>query len=273
MGQTSGLSGNYLVLDLIRAAMRLIFLLNSKESVKTMATLKGKKDLYLKNRDKKNPEPVTNNNREIKSGTLIKAADFLKNGPFEEADPALIKIEEVSAGSEKTPLEISPGGDYHVRAGRIGGETTKQRHRESNFYREIGARGGTITMARHGAEYGERRKKGGETTRERYGEGYYQVIAAKAARTKQDATRLRNEAIKILMEAGFKIPTIIKFTLKDLLNEPRLKQLSETGPLADYLETRPATGNEFLFLSQSGKPLSLANTYTVMERHRDQGEI
>src|SRR5437016_9717254 len=51
--------------------------------------------------------------------------------------------------------------DYHVRAGRIGGETTKQRHRDSNFYKQIGALGGTTTMARHGQDYSERRKKGG----------------------------------------------------------------------------------------------------------------
>ena len=160
-------------------------------------------------------------------------------------------------------------GDYHVRAGRIGGETTKQRHRDSNFYKQIGSLGGATTMARHGHDYDERRKKGGETTRERYGEQYYQTIAAKAARTKQDATRLRNDAIKALMAAGFKIPTIIKLTLKDLQENPRLQPLCVGGPVADYLLDRsPSELGELIFISQSGKPLSLANTYTIMERHK-----
>jgi len=161
--------------------------------------------------------------------------------------------------------------DYHVRAGRIGGETTKQRHRDSNFYKQIGSLGGTTTMARHGQDYSERRKKGGLTTRERYGEEYYQAIAAKAARTKQDATRLRNEAIKILMGAGFKIPTIIKLTVKDLDENPRLQSLvAGSSPLQEYVQNRLETESEgdLLFISQSGKPLSLANTYTVMERHK-----
>lgn len=164
--------------------------------------------------------------------------------------------------------------DYHVRAGRIGGETTKQRHRDSNFYKQIGALGGTTTMARHGQEYNERRKKGGLTTRERYGEEYYQAIAAKAARTKQDATRLRNDAIKALMGAGFKIPTIIKLTIKDLEENLRLQSLmAEPGsPLQEYVRDRLETEGEvtLLFVSQSGKPLSLANTYTVMERHKSE---
>jgi uncharacterized protein len=169
-----------------------------------------------------------------------------------------------------TPLDED--GDYHVRAGRIGGETTKQRHRDSNFYKQIGSLGGTTTMARHGQDYDERRKKGGQTTRERYGEDYYHNIAAKAARSKQEATRLRNEAIKTLLSVGFKIPTIIKLTLKDLEQDPRLQRLAEDGPLALYLEERNLTeaDSEYLFVSQSGKPLSLANTYTVMERHRPQ---
>ncbi len=173
--------------------------------------------------------------------------------------------------SQPTELtEETDNADYHVRAGRIGGETTKQRHRDSNFYKQIGSLGGATTMARHGQEYDERRKKGGLTTRERYGEDYYHNIAAKAARTKQDATRLRNDAIKALMAEGFKIPTIIKLTVKDLDQDLRLQRLRESGPLALYLEDRATTeaNNEFLFVSQSGKQLSLANTYTVMERHK-----
>jgi hypothetical protein len=160
--------------------------------------------------------------------------------------------------------------DYHVRAGRIGGQTTKQRHRDSNFYREIGARGGTSTMARHAQEYEERRKKGGETTRERYGEEYYHSIAEKAAKVKQDATRLRNDAIKTLLGDGLKIPTIIKLTMQDLHNDTRLQKHIESGPVAEYLKVRleEDSTSQILFLSQSGKPLSLANTYTIMERHK-----
>ncbi len=170
--------------------------------------------------------------------------------------------------------ETDETDDYHVRAGRIGGEATKQRHRDSNFYKQIGALGGSTTMARHGQDYDERRKRGGMTTRERYGEDYYHSIAAKAARTKQDATRVRNDAIKALLAEGFKIPTIIKLTVKDLEQEPRLLRLRQDGPLALYLQVRAETElqSDFLFTSQSGKPLSLANTYTVMERHKPQEE-
>ena len=176
----------------------------------------------------------------------------------------------LSAENETVVGEDETDTDYHVRAGRIGGETTKQRHRDSNFYKQIGSLGGATTMARHGHNYDERRRKGGQTTRERYGDEYYQAIAAKAARTKQDATRLRNDAIKALMAEGFKIPTIIKITLKDLQENPRLQPLCQSGPLADFLQERDLTTDptELVFLSQSGKPLSLANTYTVMERHK-----
>lgn len=180
------------------------------------------------------------------------------------------KLESIPATQE----EVFDETDYHVRAGRIGGETTKERHRDTNFYKQIGSLGGATTMARHGQEYDERRKKGGLTTRERYGEEYYHNIAAKAARTKQDATRLRNEAIKALLAEGFKIPTIIKLTMKHLEEDPRLQRLRQVGPLAEYLQDRATdpTTDEHLFVSQSGKPLSLANTYTVMERHKSVEE-
>lgn len=214
-----------------------------------------------------------------KPAQFIKATDFLKGSStsFKQDSDAECYDDSLSPSTVENSqsLDLNEGprqgeseADYHVRAGRIGGQTTKQRHRDSNFYKEIGARGGATTMARHGADYADRRKKGGETTRERYGEDYYHTIAAKAARTKQDATRLRNEAIKALMLQGYKIPTIIKLTLDDVLSEPRLEPLLKSGPLAEYLEERPESENRHLFLSQSGKPLSLANTYTVMERHR-----
>lgn len=195
---------------------------------------------------------------------------FLGSPEEIENNKKITKNNEVNNASTFEPAAVEEA-DYHVRAGRIGGETTKQRHRDSNFYKQIGSLGGATTMARHGQEYSERRKKGGLTTRERYGEEYYQAIAAKAARTKQDATRLRNEAIKALMAAGFKIPTIIKLTVKDLDENPRLQTLmGDSSPLQEYVQNRleTETEGELLFVSQSGKPLSLANTYTVMERHK-----
>lgn len=196
--------------------------------------------------------------------------DFLGSPEEFENNKKISKSNELIAASA-LEIEGEDEADYHVRAGRIGGETTKQRHRDSNFYKQIGSLGGATTMARHGQDYSERRKKGGLTTRERYGEEYYQAIAAKAARTKQDATRLRNEAIKALMAAGFKIPTIIKLTIKDLEENARLQALlGESAALQDYIQNRLETESdaELLFVSQSGKPLSLANTYTVMERHK-----
>ncbi len=194
-----------------------------------------------------------------------------ESGKTWRKDPAMSpQISGPNPAEDETNENENNETDYHVRAGRLGGETTKQRHRDSNFYKQIGSLGGATTMARHGQQYDERRRKGGETTRERYGEEYYQIIAAKAARTKQDATRLRNEAIKVLLSEGFKIPTIIKLTVKDWRENPRLISLHDNGPLTDYLQDRllSENENELLFLSQSGKPLSLANTYTVMERHK-----
>ena len=55
-------------------------------------------------------------------------------------------------------------GDMSVsEAGRKGGRTTKERYGEG-FYEEIGKKGG---------------KRGGETTKERYGEGFYEDIGHK----------------------------------------------------------------------------------------------
>lgn len=55
-------------------------------------------------------------------------------------------------------------GDMTVReAGHKGGESTKKRYGEG-FYEEIGKKGG---------------KRGGETTKERYGGGFYEDIGHK----------------------------------------------------------------------------------------------
>jgi general stress protein YciG len=52
-------------------------------------------------------------------------------------------------------------------AGHKGGSTTKQRYGEG-FYEEIGKKGGKIGG-----------KKGGTTTKQRYGEGFYEEIGKK----------------------------------------------------------------------------------------------
>lgn len=194
------------------------------------------------------------------SPKVISALEFLDE---------LEKQETSNLSKDQTkPIKKTDSPDYHVRAGRIGGQTTKQRHRDSNFYKEIGSKGGATTMARHGEEYDERRKKGGETTRERYGDEYYHEIAAKAARVKQEATKLRNDAIKALLDHGLKIPTIIKLKTHDLEHDPLLQKHLTEGPVAEYLKEREISESELVFVSQSGKPLSLANTYTIMERHK-----
>jgi hypothetical protein len=51
-----------------------------------------------------------------------------------------------------------------LEAGHKGGSTTKERYGEG-FYEEIGKKGGKIGG-----------KKGGTTTKERYGEGFYEEI-------------------------------------------------------------------------------------------------
>ncbi len=191
----------------------------------------------------------------------------LNRTPFNENNLGEVELNCNEADSSDN-IDFDDDNNYHVRAGRIGGQTTKQRHLDTDFYREIGAKGGSQTMARHGTDYAEKRKKGGETTRERYGDEYYHQIAAKAAKVKQEATHLRNEAIKTLRSEGIKIPTIIKLTIDDLRNDSRLQKHLESGPVAEYLKERPDSDTNLLFVSQTGKPLSLANTYTVMERHR-----
>lgn len=166
---------------------------------------------------------------------------------------------------------FNPGhevSERHHRAGKLGGETTKQRYGESGFYRDIGARGGTSTMQRHGGEYEEYRRRGGQRTKALYGAEHYHTIASKSAKSKQARIRLRNEAMAALLADGWKIPTLIKLTIDDL---PRLQRYLD-GPLGAYLAQRPEGLNRELFVSQSGKPLSLANTYTVIHRFQAGGD-
>ncbi|MFB0546038.1 MAG: hypothetical protein ACETWB_03940 [Anaerolineae bacterium] len=156
------------------------------------------------------------------------------------------------------------GSNHWSRAGKLGGETTKKRYGK-DFYARIGSIGGKTTMELHSHEYEEHRRRGGESTKERYGLEHYRRIAAKSARRKQAQTRLRNEAIQNMLNDGWKIPTIIKLTWDDL---PKLERYMENSLGAYLEEERPETDCQYLFVSQSGKPLSLANTYTVMKRHR-----
>ena len=157
--------------------------------------------------------------------------------------------------------------DHRSRAGKLGGATTKRRYGDNGFYARIGSLGGTTTMRLHGQEFTEHRRRGGECTKERYGVEHYQCIGTKSARCKQEQIRLRNKSMQAMLDDGWKIPTIIKLTWDDL---PRLEKYMENG-LGTYLEDeRPETDSECLFVSQSGRPLSLANTYTVMKRYHPE---
>ena len=159
--------------------------------------------------------------------------------------------------------------DHRSRAGKLGGATTKRRYRDNGFYARIGSLGGTTTMRLHGQEFTEHRCRGGECTKERYGVEHYQRIGTKSARCKQERIHLRNKAMQAMLDDGWKIPTIIKLTWDDL---PRLEKYMEDG-LGTYLEDeRPETDSEYLFVSQSGRSLSLANTYTVMKRYRTEDD-
>ncbi len=152
----------------------------------------------------------------------------------------------------------------HRKAGQRGGEVTRERY-GAEHYQDIGARGGRTTMERHADEFGEYRKRGGETTRRRYGKKHYRTLARASAVTRQAATACRDAVIACLLDDGWKIPTIIRLTLDDL---PRLGKYLSLG-LKDYLDQeRPETQSRNLFVSKSGRPLTLANTYNVMKRRR-----
>ena len=74
-------------------------------------------------------------------------------------------MDQHNIATEETTTETSSGSDRpqkmtRAEAGRKGGKTTKQRYGEEHFGR-IGKIGG---------------KKGGETTKERYGSEFYQRI-------------------------------------------------------------------------------------------------
>lgn len=160
-----------------------------------------------------------------------------------------------------------PEGNHHKRAGRKGGETTKARHARRGHFRKIGARGGRRTMELHADRYDQIRRRAGTSTRDRYGSEHYQQIAARSAQTRQAQNALRDHAIQHMLEDGWKIPTVINLTWEDL---PRLGKYLSNG-LGEYLdEERPDSDCDHLFVSRSGKPLGLANTYAVMKRYQER---
>jgi len=160
-----------------------------------------------------------------------------------------------------------PRGTHHKRAGKLGGEATKARHGEDGFYQQIGALGGRRTMELHGDQYDEIRRRAGHRTWTSYGAGHYRDLAALSARQRQAQNALRDQAIQNMLEDGWKIPTIISLTWEDL---PRLDKYLNNG-LGEYLEEeRPESDADHLFVSRTGKPLGLANTYTVMKHFRER---
>ena len=146
------------------------------------------------------------------------------------------------------------------RAGRLGGMATREKYGVKH-YRAIGSRGGLATMKRHADEYAAHRQLGGQTTRRRYGRQHFQALAHRSAETRQAATSKRDTVIVEMLADGWKIPTIIQLTFDDL---PDLKKYLRNG-LGKYLKTeRPESDSPHLFVSKSGKPLTLANTYKVI---------
>lgn len=156
---------------------------------------------------------------------------------------------------------------HHRRAGKLGGEATKARHGGDGYYRRIGALGGQRTMALHAERYEKIRRRAGSSTKARYGPEHYEDLAARSARKRQRQNALRDQAIQNMLDDGWKIPTIIGLTWEDL---PELDEYLTNG-LGKYLhQERPDTDSDRLFVSRSGKPLGLANTYAVMRRYRER---
>lgn len=146
------------------------------------------------------------------------------------------------------------------RSGQLGGTSTREKYGVEH-YQAIGSLGGQATMERHADEYAARRQLGGQTTRRRYGRQHFKDLARKSAETRQAATSKRDTVIVEMLADGWKIPTIIQLTFDDL---PDLKKYQRNG-LGKYLKTeRPESDSPYLFVSKSGKPLTLANTYKVI---------
>ena len=147
------------------------------------------------------------------------------------------------------------------RAGQLGGQATREKY-GLEHYQTIGSLGGQATMSRHAGEYAVYRLRGGQTTKRRYGREHFRELARRSAETRQAATSQRDTVIQEMLDDGWKIPTIIQLTSDDL---PELKKYLRNG-LGDYLKAeRPETDSPNLFVSKSGRPLALANTYKVMK--------
>ena len=152
------------------------------------------------------------------------------------------------------------------QAGQLGGTATREKY-GSEHYRAIGRAGGQATMARHSEEYTAQRQRGGQTTKRRYGRQHFKDLARKSALVRQAATSRRDTVMLEMLADGWKIPTLIQLTLDDL---PDLKKYLRDG-LGKYLKTeRPETESPFLFVSKSGNPLTLANTYKVMRARQTE---
>ncbi len=146
------------------------------------------------------------------------------------------------------------------RAGQLGGAATCAKYGVEH-YQAIGSLGGQATMERHADEFAAHRRLGGQTTKRRYGRRHFKELARKSAATRQAETSKRDTVIVEMLADGWKIPTIIQLTFADL---PDLKKYLRNG-LGKYLKSeRPASASPNLFVSKSGKPLTLANTYKVM---------
>ncbi len=158
-----------------------------------------------------------------------------------------------------------PGSNHHShaarqRAGQRGGTSTREKY-GLEHYRTIGSLGGEATMERHGDEYAAHRQHGGQTTKRRYGRQHFKELAQRSAEVRQAATSERDTVILSMLADGWKIPTIIQLTFDDL---PDLKKYLRNG-LGKYLNAeRPETDSPCLFVSKSGNPLTLANTYKVI---------
>jgi hypothetical protein len=158
---------------------------------------------------------------------------------------------------------------HHRRAGKLGGEATKARHGGDGYYQRIGSLGGQRTMALHAKRYEKIRRRAGSSTKIRHGPDHYRKLAARSASKRQRQNKLRDQAIQNMLDDGWKIPTIIGLTWEDL---PEVNEYLANG-LGRYLhQERPDTDSDCLFVSRSGKPLGLANTYAVMKRYRERHE-
>lgn len=147
------------------------------------------------------------------------------------------------------------------RAGQLGGETTLEKYGVEH-YQSIGSLGGQTTMSRHAETYDELRRRGGRATKRRYGQKHFRDLARRSAQSRQAATSKRDAVMREMLDDGWKIPTLIQLTFDDL---PELKKYVRNG-LGHYLKNeRPETDSPNLFVSKSGRPLTLANTYKVMQ--------